>query len=103
MEHQVTADHNEKMLHVSPGDTVRVELEENPTTGYSWAMEELTPLFAVQKNDYELLRGAGIGGGGMRSIVLKIEQSGSGEIRLKNWQRWSGDVYQTFRLQVDAV
>ena len=103
MLHQVTADQNQQQLFVSPGDTIQIQLEENPTTGYSWALSDVDPFFTIQRNDYELIQGVGIGGGGIRTIQLKVEQSGTKTINLKNWQRWSGDVYQTFTLEVQSV
>lgn len=103
MLHQIGIDDNRQIIHASAGDTIQLQLEENPTTGYSWAIENAEPFFTLQHNDYQLLSGAGIGGGGTRTIVFKVEQSGSGKISLKNKQPWSGDVYQTFEVDVKAV
>ena len=103
MLHQVTIDQHSQTLQVSPGDTVELQLEENPTTGYSWMVEEITPIFSIQQNDYELFSGAGIGGGGTRKLLLKVERPGNGRISLQNRQPWSGDVYQTFELDVKTM
>lgn len=103
MIHEVTVAQNTQTLFVSPGDVIRIQLEENPTTGYAWKMEETPPLLSVQKNDYELFQNTGIGGGGKRTIELSVEQSGQASIQMKNWQRWSGDVYQTFELNVEST
>ena len=103
MIHNITIAHHEQTLHVSPGDKIRLQLEENPTTGYSWSMEEPGPFLSVIKNDYALLQGTGIGGGGRRTIELNVEQSGSGSLQLKNWQRWSGDIYQAFQLNIQSA
>lgn len=103
MQHFVTMEHHRQTIQVSPGDTIELQLEENPTTGYSWAIENLAPAFTVQQNDYELLSEAGIGGGGTRKVLLKVEGSGNGQIRLNNRQPWSGDVYQTFELDVKTM
>ena len=102
MHHLVTINHHGQTLQVSPGDSIELQLEENPTTGYSWTVEEMGPGFHVQQNDYELFSGAGIGGGGRRKMIITVAQPGDGQIRLKNQQPWSGDVYQTFALDVKA-
>jgi predicted secreted protein len=103
MIHEVGFDQNEQTLHVSPGDIIRLELEENPTTGYSWSSPETDSFLSMMKNDYSLHQARGIGSGGMRTIEMKVEQSGSSSLQLKNWQRWSGDVYQTFQLNIQSA
>jgi inhibitor of cysteine peptidase len=103
MLHNIGINDSGQTIYTSAGDTIQLQLEENPTTGYSWAIDSVAPFFSLQQNDYHLLSGAGIGGGGTRTIVFKIEQSGSGNISLKNRQPWSDDVYQTFEIAVKAV
>jgi predicted secreted protein len=100
MLHQVTMNHHGQTLQVSAGDTIELQLEENPTTGYSWAIDQIDPLLRLDKTEYELLGGVGMGGGGMRRMLLKVDAPGNGRLRLKNHQPWSGDVYQTFALDV---
>jgi len=49
-----------------------------------------------------MYEGAGIGGGGLRTMVFLFDKQGQGKIKLKNSQRWSGDVYKQFEIDVSA-
>ena len=102
MEHQITIENKGETVFASLDDTIRIELEENPTTGYSWVLEQETPMFLIVSNNYHLPKGRGVGARGMRTIILKIVQNGNSQINLKNWQRWSGSVYQTIELFVEV-
>lgn len=103
MQHQVNMNHHGQTIRVSPGDIIELQLEENPTTGYSWVVEDIPPVFSIQQNEYKLFSGAGMGGGGTRTMLLKVEAPEDGRISLKNRQPWSGDVYQSFELDVKTM
>lgn len=59
-------------------------------------------IFKLQSSDYKLYDNAGVGGGGIRTMLFLVNNKGSGNIKLKNAQRWSGDVYKQFEVSVDA-
>ena len=59
-------------------------------------------IFELQSSDYKLYDNAGVGGGGIRIMLFLVNNKGSGNIKLKNAQRWSGDVYKQFEISVDA-
>jgi predicted secreted protein len=102
MHHKISADSNTSIA-VHKGDTIEVQLEETPTAGYSWEIDNMdSNIFELQSSDYKLNNEAGIGGGGMRTMLFLVKNSGSGNIKLKNSQRWSGDVYKQFELNVNA-
>ena len=85
------------------GDTIEVQLEETPTAGYSWEVDALdNTIFELQSSDYKLHEGAGIGGGGQRTMLFRVKNTGQGNIKLKNAQRWSGDVYKQFEIGVNV-
>jgi len=101
MEHTLTMDNNQKTLVVQKGDTIRIELDETPTAGYNWEVERLDEnLCELVSSDYKVYATAGIGGGGIRSMIFRIKSAGSTSISLENRQRWSGDVYQKFSVTV---
>jgi predicted secreted protein len=88
---------------VHKGDTIEIQLEETPTAGYSWEVDSMNSnIFELQSSDYKLYDEAGIGGGGMRTMLFLVKNSGNGNIKLKNTQRWSGDIYKQFEINVDA-
>jgi predicted secreted protein len=102
MHHKISADSNSSIA-VHKGDTIEIQLEETPTAGYSWEVDSMNSnIFELQSSDYKLYNEAGIGGGGMRTMLFLVKNSGNGNIKLKNTQRWSGDIYKQFEINVDA-
>jgi predicted secreted protein len=102
MHHKISADSNSSIA-VHKGDTIEIQLEETPTAGYSWEVDSMNSnIFELQSSDYKLYDEAGIGGGGMRTMLFLVKNSGNGNIKLKNTQRWSGDIYKQFEINVDA-
>ncbi len=103
MNYQVSAKNNAGSIDVHKGDTLEIQLDETPTSGYSWEIDSVTNnITELVSNEYKLHEGAGIGGGGKRVMKFLIHGHGNGSIKLKNWQRWSGDVYKQFKLDVSA-
>ena len=81
-----------KSVDVGPDDLVIVQLAENPTTGYRWAIDALDPdTIAVEGSSYAVPPGAGIGGGGGRTLTLKAVKPGTSRVQLKLWRDWEGD------------
>ena len=77
---------------VHPGDAIAIQLKENPTTGYRWAIDRSdSTILALQSSDFAALPGAGIGGGGTRTFTFKAEKAGAVHLQLKHWRSWEGD------------
>jgi predicted secreted protein len=102
MHHTVSAGSTTNIA-VHQGDTIEIQLEETPTAGYSWEVDNMdSNIFKLKSSDYKLYNEGGIGGSGIRTMVFRVDGHGNGKIRLKNSQRWSGDVYRKFELNVNA-
>lgn len=102
MHHKVSAGSNPNIA-VHKGDTIEIQLEETPTAGYSWEIDNMdTNIFELQSSGYKLYNEGGIGGSGLRTMIFLVDGQGIGRIKLKNSQRWSGDIYQKFELSVQA-
>ncbi len=103
MQHKITSDSNAKAIAVHKGDTIEIQLDETPTAGYSWEIDNIdSNIIELQSSDYKLYDEAGVGGGGVRTMLFSVRNQGSGNIKLKNSQRWSDDVYQRFEISVNA-
>ncbi len=90
---------NQKTIQLSVGDSIELQLEETPTTGYKWEIVQInTGQLEAIENTYSLDKEAGIGGGGVRTFRLHVLDKGNGQIVLENRQRWNNDVYKTFKL-----
>ena len=88
MHHKITGDNNNKNIVVHKGDTIEIQLDETPTTGYSWAVDNVdSHILDLQSSDYKIYNTAGIGGGGIRSMKFLVNGQGDGSIKLKNWRK----------------
>ena len=96
--HKVNSDDNGSTIVIADGDTIIIELSENPTTGYTWILKNSKTEQIIEKSNNYTSTNTGIGSGGTRvfEFIMKIGEGGS--IILDNAQRWSNDVYQTFHL-----
>jgi len=76
-------------MHV--GDTIVLQLPENPTTGYRWAIEALNAdLVEAQEGPY-LNQSNAVGGGGEATWTLHPKAPGTSEIKLKLWRPFEGE------------
>ena len=88
----LTRGDNGKTIEVQAGDNVVVRLEENPTTGFVWAIDQDNDdILPLQNSDYTMAPSAGIGGGGQRSLTFKAQKAGTVSLQLKLWREWEGD------------
>jgi inhibitor of cysteine peptidase len=88
---------------VVDGDTIVVRLEENPTTGFRWAIDAITgACVSPAGDDFEPAEGSNLGGGGRRTLTFTARQPGSSRIELKRWRDWEGDasIVQRFGVTV---
>lgn len=92
-----------RTVSVNSGDTIVVRLEENPTTGYVWKVEELdSQILQLVSEDYEAA-GSGIGGGGQRKLVFKAIGAGQSSLKLKCLRQWEPDApLNTFDVTIDV-
>jgi predicted secreted protein len=102
MHHQLVSDSNNKSIVVNKDDIIEIQLDEVLTTGYEWAIDSLSDdICKLQSSDYKTNEAAGIGGGGLRTMSFLIIKKGKGYIKLKNWQRWNGDIYKKFEISIE--
>ena len=81
-----------KVVETRVGDTLVLHLDENPTTGYRWAMETRDEeVVALQSAVYVHGRSTGVASGGQRSLTFHAKKAGSVTLQLKLWRAWEGD------------
>lgn len=59
---------NHRDAEISIGDTLKLKLSENPTTGYRWRMPDVGPALRILEDSYD----APTGGGGPEAAALGI-------------------------------
>ncbi len=102
----LTAADSGKTLEVSSGDTLSIQLAENPTTGYRWAIQTSDePGLKLQNSEFSpQSAGVGVGVGGQRIFTFRAASSGTAHLQLKEWRQWEGDrsILNRFELTVQV-
>ncbi|MDP3009926.1 MAG: protease inhibitor I42 family protein [Methylococcales bacterium] len=105
----LTKQDKDKMLNVAVGESFVITLDENPTTGYVWAVEEQPESLVLQSSDYvsdvhpnQLGAPMIVGVGGKRTFTFVAHKSGTTTLKLKHWRPWEGDasIVDTFSVPV---
>lgn len=84
---------NNRTAELRVGERLDVRLLENPTTGFSWAVDENDRrLLALENTAYAPPVEAGfIGARGQRTFSFTARQPGDVTLKLKYWRIWEGD------------
>jgi inhibitor of cysteine peptidase len=90
---------NHREAEVAVGDSLKLELPENPTTGYRWSLPEVGPTLRILEDSYNSSTG-GPGGGGVRQWTLAAEKAGAVSLQLELKRSWQPQPAQTFALTV---
>ena len=95
---------NGKSVTVRQGDVVSIQLEENPTTGFQWAVDHLdAETLELTSSDYTRPSSAVMGSGGERTFSLTAKKPGTAPVALKLWREWQGESSVTDRFNVTVV
>jgi inhibitor of cysteine peptidase len=78
-------------VEVRRGDAIVVCLDENAGTGYEWAIEHAAEnVVTFETDDFAPEPGAGVGGGGVRTMRFRAIAPGVADLGLKLWREWEG-------------
>ncbi len=91
---------NGRTVDVRVGDSIRIILPENATTGYRWAVDRYDDEFVEAIATEPRYTANSIGSGGEVAFIFKGKKIGSGEIILKLWRHWEGDLSTTSRFHL---
>ena len=97
--HRINLDDNGSKISIADGDTIIIELPENPTTGYIWILKNSKTQQITEKSNNYISTNTGIGSGGARVFEFIVKKGEDESIILSNEQRWNNDIYQTFQLR----
>ena len=96
----LTQQDNDRTVEIRLGNSVRISLPENATTGFRWAIDRYDEqLFEMVTTEPNYPKNA-IGSGGEVSFVFRAKNPGSGKVVLKHWRHWEGDTSVTNRFRV---
>jgi inhibitor of cysteine peptidase len=90
----VTASDADKPIQVSVGQTLQVRLASNPTTGYSWNVQQTPPELELEHSAYTAdAQGKNLpGSGGYQTIEFAAKFAGTPELKLEYRRPWEKDV-----------
>lgn len=92
---------NGRNVNVRVGDLVVLQLPENPTTGYRWAVETAGSLTLVADN---FAAGhAGPGGGGVRRLEWRATSPGTQDLLLLQRREWEAAGQEIARFMVSIT
>jgi inhibitor of cysteine peptidase len=102
----LTEKNNGDRLNLKINDTVEIKLESNPTTGYSWFLNDnvdetvvsiTSPEFMESKKDEEL-----VGAGGYEIFTIKAISKGKTDIILNYERSWEEGIepLETFEITI---
>lgn len=104
MEHKLGPSHSSGCtLEVNVGDSVRIPLSENPTTGFEWSVQQCDEaVIRVESREYQLSSNL-CGAGGVVDFVIRAVGAGSGRLVLKYSRSWekNGDA-RVFQMNVNV-
>jgi inhibitor of cysteine peptidase len=100
----LSMDDNGKAIDVAVGASLRVRLDESPTTGYAWANKTVGDVLILDDSGYSLTTAQPVGGGGVRTLRFRVNKSGTTTLSLKLLRQWEGEasVVDTFSVAVRA-
>ena len=95
---------NGRTVDVRLGEEVRINLPENATTGYRWAIDRYDEEFIEALATEPHYKANAIGSGGEVAFIFQGKKIGTGEIVLKHWRHWEGDssITQRFRIRLNV-
>lgn len=75
---------------VLAGEPFEILLNETPSTGYKWQFQPHENFVRLIDDKFNLSSGAGIGGGGSRSLIFQIDQPGEITLTANLVRPWMG-------------
>ena len=102
----VTKADADKTIAVSPGQTLLVVLDANPSTGYTWTVSS-APEFLRSEGEpaFESEGASGaVGAGGKQTLKFSVTAAGTGPLNLSYMRPWETGVapVETFKVEVES-
>lgn len=98
----VTRADNNRTAELRIGERLIARLPENPSTGYTWAIDETDRrLLTLESTDYTAPAEGSIGARGQRTFTFTVRQPGEVALKLRYWRFWEGDASVTERYIVN--
>jgi inhibitor of cysteine peptidase len=96
---------NGRTAEMRAGDTVRISLPENASTGYRWAIDHVDGGAVEATGSEPQYSSTAVGSGGRAVFTFAAKQAGNSELVLKNWRHFEGDasVQERYRVRIKVA
>jgi inhibitor of cysteine peptidase len=92
---------NGKKILTQKGDVIKMQLAENPTTGYLWKITSLDDKHLNCTEKYEI-SGEAVGAGGMKTFYIEVLNKGVSELRIALGRPWENEAVDTFKVTIES-
>jgi predicted secreted protein len=82
------------------GDLVRVQLEENATTGYRWSVAEVDDALRIESDDFTPPGSGAAGAAGQRVVVVRPLRTGDARLVLHLQRSWEAEPLEVREIDV---
>ena len=95
----------ERTVTAAVGETFRITLCSNPSTGFAWEQPVLSGPAAIELVDNALVASAGaqVGGAGSETFTFRVGAPGMTEIQFAYSQPWAGGIAQAWTVRLTVV
>ena len=95
----------ERTVTATVGETIRITLCSNPSTGFAWEPPALSGSAAVALVDHAVVApdGALVGSAGSATFTFRVKAPGTTEIPLAYSQPWAGGIKQAWSVHLTVV
>jgi inhibitor of cysteine peptidase len=94
---------NGKTLTLKPGQTLTLQLTENPTTGYRWSIAPFNDqLLKLTDDRFDLPNSSAMGSGGKRVFTFQATRSGQINLNLNQKREWEDSAVESFNLTIEV-
>jgi inhibitor of cysteine peptidase len=93
---------NNDSVEIAIGDSIRVQLSENPTTGYRWRLlTSGAPALRLIRDDFER-SASGPGGGGTRCWIFAAQCPGTAALGMELQRSWQPQAASSFAVSISV-
>jgi inhibitor of cysteine peptidase len=93
---------NGSTLDVQIGDSIALELPDNPSTGYRWRLVTAGEPVCEKTAEHFVAEGSRPGAPGLLRCEFRVLTRGTARIQLDSKRSWSSSVERSFTLDVSA-
>jgi len=93
---------NGKKILAQKGDVIKVQLVENPTTGYMWKINSLDEKhLKYTEKEYEI-SGEAVGAGGLKTFSIEVINKGTSKLSFALGNSWENDAVEAFNVTIES-